>query len=288
MIGVPHPLVIWSCAVVALALGLRQRARRARPAAARQVVPVILRVGCALPAPAGLVDRVPVQSVTPALAVAGLPRQVDTRTVARAQLGLATGAAVPAMLLALAGPVGVVLGLVTIVLAYLLPARWLVAVGRRRRRRVVRALPDLIDLVAICATSGLALEPSIRIAAERLPGALSDELTRTLRELDLGTPRRAAYRALADRVGAPPLSGFVGAVLQADELGVPMVGVLRRQAEQLRMTRRQDMRDHAARAAPKVQLVVAMVMVPAALLVVVGVLVIQLIGQLGGVAGGIT
>ena len=200
----------------------------------------------------------------------------------------ASAAVAPAILLGFSGPLGVAAGGVGVGIAYLVPGRWLLVVARARRGRIVRALPDLLDVVALCGTAGLALEPSLRLAALRLPGALSDELSRTLRELDLGIPRRDAYRALAARVGAPQLTGFVGAVLQADELGVPMADVLRRQAEQLRMARRQDMRDHAARAAPKVQLVVAMVMVPAALLVVVGVLVIQLAGQLGGVAGGLT
>ena len=77
------------------------------------------------------------------------------------------------------------------------------------------------------------------------------------------------------------------ALLQADELGAPIASVLTRQAELLRSARTQDIREHAAKAAPKVQLIVAMVMVPAALLVVLGVLIIQLIAQIGGIVGGV-
>jgi tight adherence protein C len=132
----------------------------------------------------------------------------------------------------------------------------------------------------------MALDAAIRIAADRLPGALASELAATLRELDLGTPRRQAYAALADRLRVAPLTGLVGSFLQAEELGVPIASVLRRQAALIRATRTREMREHAARAAPKVQLVVAMIMVPGALLVILGVMVIELAGQIGGVVGG--
>jgi tight adherence protein C len=182
-------------------------------------------------------------------------------------------------------PIGAVLAGVCGVVGYVGPARWVQARALRRRRQVVRELPDLIDLVVICTTSGMALEPSLRLAAERLPGVLATEMGYTLRELDLGTPRREAYVALSQRLSVPELTGLIGSLLQADELGAPIASVLTRQGELLRAARTQDIREHAARAAPKVQLVVAMVMVPAALLVVLGVLVIQLIGQIGIVGG---
>jgi tight adherence protein C len=104
--------------------------------------------------------------------------------------------------------------------------------------------------------------------------------------MDLGAVRRDAYRGMADRVGIPQMRGLVGALIQAEELGSPINDALTRQAEILRSGRRQAVRDAAARTAPKVQLVVAMVMVPGALLVVVGVMVLQLVGQLGAVTGG--
>jgi tight adherence protein C len=183
-------------------------------------------------------------------------------------------------------PVGVAVGILGTALGYGIPARSVARLARRRRARVVHELPDMIDLVVICTESGMALEPSIRLAAQRLPGPLSEELATTVRELDLGTPRRAAYAALASRMGVGELTGLVGALLQAEELGSPIADVLRRQAALLRSARAQQVREHAARAAPRVQLVIAMVMVPAALLVVLGLLAIQLIGQIGGIVGG--
>jgi len=144
----------------------------------------------------------------------------------------------------------------------------------------------VIDVVVLCADAGLALEPALRHAARRLEGVCAEEVRVMLAQLDLGTPRREAYRALAARTGTTELTGLVSALLQAEELGTPINAALARQAELLRANRRQAIRDRSARAAPKVQMVVAMVMVPASLLLIVGVMVIQLIGQVGGVVGG--
>ena len=77
----------------------------------------------------------------------------------------------------------------------------------------------------------------------------------------------------------------VGALLQAEELGAPLSRALQGQADALRASRRQEARERAARAAPKIQLVVAMVMVPAVLMLVLGVLVIELSRQVGAVIG---
>jgi tight adherence protein C len=148
---------------------------------------------------------------------------------------------------------------------------------------MIRELPDLLDLLGICVESGMALDPALRIAAARLPGALAAELRVTLRELALGIPRRDAYEGLAARGGTPELSQVVGALLQAEELGSPLSGALAEQASALRATRRQLARDRAARAGPKIQLVVTLVMVPGALVLVLGVMFMELARQVGAV-----
>ena len=288
MIAAPSPLLVWSLALLALAVGLRAR-RRERGPAERPEVPLPIRVTRVIPVHPALMGHATTERIRVGLAAAGLaprlsPAQLAHSRLALAQAGLAVGAA-----LAVASPrTGIATALALAIAGYLGPVRWITLRARRRRGQIVRELPDLIDLVVICTESGMALDPAIRVAAERLPGELSTEITQTLRELDLGTPRRAAYVALSDRLGVAELTGLVGALLQAEELGAPIAGVLRRHAALLRTARTQDMRDHAARAAPKVQLVVALVMVPAALLVILGVLVIELAGQIGGVVGGAT
>ena len=283
--SLPSPLVIWGLALAALAIGLRTGRPRRRETGAR--IPAAIRLAAAVPVPAALADRAGGVRLRRAAVTAGLTER-DTDLVARSRLvgaaaGLALGGA-----LAVAHPLGLIVGGAAAAAGWMWPVLWVLGRARHRRARIVMDLPDLVDLVVICAESGMALEPSIRLATERLRGPLPAELARTLRELDLGTPRRAAYGGLADRVDAPEVTGLVGALLQADELGAPIAATLRRQGDLMRSARRQDVRDAAARAAPKVQLVVALVMVPAALLLVVGVFVLQLIGQIATVAGGVT
>ncbi len=166
------------------------------------------------------------------------------------------------------------------------PSRWLAARGAARRRALVRELPDLLDLLGICVESGMALDPALDLAAGRLGGMLGREIEEVLHDLSLGTPRPEAYRALVERTGAPELAQTVGALLQAEELGAPLSRALEGQAESLRVARRQAARERASRAAPKIQLVVALLMVPAVLLLVLGILLIELSRQVGAVIGG--
>ncbi len=165
------------------------------------------------------------------------------------------------------------------------PSRWLAARQSARRRALVRELPDLLDLLGICVESGMALDPALELAAGRLGGTLGAEIDHVLHDLSLGTHRAEAYRELVRRTGAPELAQTVGALLQAEELGAPLSRALEGQAEALRVGRRQAARERAARAAPKIQLVVALLMVPAVLLLVLGVLLIELSRQVGGVIG---
>lgn len=284
MAVLPSPLLIWSLALAALALGLRSRRRR-RPASAPEL-PLAIRIGQVLPSPAALVAHAAGRRVVAASVAAGLDPRSGATTVARSRVGLAEAGCTFGAVVAIAHPLGIVVAVALAAAGYFGPVRWVQMRARDRRRQVVRELPDLIDLVVICTEAGMALEPSLRLASERLPGVLTTEVGHTLRELDLGTRRRDAYVVLSQRLDVPQLTGLVGALLQADELGAPIASVLTRQAELLRSARTQDIREHAAKAAPKVQLIVAMVMVPAALLVVLGVLIIQLIAQIGGVVGG--
>lgn len=282
-----HPLVLWGAALVCGAMALRAR----RPAAVR-----VAAVAGGVPAPIRLAGRVPAPARLRALAAragdaagiagAGLDGQLDPARLARARVGAATVGAIatsPALLL---GSPGVVLLAGAVACGIWAPSHWLRRRVARRRAALVRELPDLLDLLGICVEAGMALDPALALAAERLGGTVGDEISRVLDDLRFGMPRAAAYRALVARVGAPELANAVGALLQAEELGAPLSNALEGQAEALRAARRQAARDRAARAAPKIQLVVALLMVPAVLLLVMGVLIIELARQVGAVVGG--
>ncbi len=283
----PSPLILWLLAVGAGALGVRERRRRSGVQRAQpDPVPGLLRTLARLPVPASLAAGPASHNIESNIAAAALGATLTAAQVARARLASAQAGLAFGAVLAVASPPLAIAGIALAIVGYVLPTVWLVRAARMRRARVVADLPDLIDVVVLCAQAGMPLEPALRLACQRLGGPCAEEVQKTLGEMDLGAPRRTAYTGLAERIGAPEVRALVGALLQADELGTPVSETLHRHAVLLRAGRRQAVRDRAARAAPKVQLVVAMVMVPGALLVVAGVMVLELIRQLGTVAGG--
>jgi tight adherence protein C len=284
------PLVLWIAALACAAMALRVR----RPAVAAPgtsspappSLPAPLRLAARLPCPAALVRLALRDGDEARIARAGLGGALAPETLARARAGAGLAAVAAALPLAVVAPMAAVLAPALGLGAALAPSRWLAARQSARRRALVRELPDLLDLLGICVESGMALDPALELAAGRLGGALGAEIEHVLHDLSLGTHRAEAYRALVRRTGAPELAQTVAALLQAEELGAPLSRALEGQAEALRVARRQAARERAARAAPKIQLVVALLMVPAVLILVLGVLLIELSRQVGAVVGG--
>ncbi|HEX2508273.1 MAG TPA: type II secretion system F family protein [Miltoncostaeaceae bacterium] len=290
MTALASPLVLWIAALACAAMALRVR----RPAVAAPgtsspappSLPAPLRLAARLPCPAALVRLALRDGDEARIARAGLGGTLTPETLARARAGAGLAAVAAALPLAVVAPMAAVLAPALGLGAALAPSRWLAARQSARRRALVRELPDLLDLLGICVESGMALDPALELAAGRLGGALGAEIEHVLHDLSLGTQRAEAYRALVRRTGAPELAQTVAALLQAEELGAPLSRALEGQAEALRVARRQAARERAARAAPKIQLVVALLMVPAVLILVLGVLLIELSRQVGAVVGG--
>jgi tight adherence protein C len=142
--------------------------------------------------------------------------------------------------------------------------------ARARQSAIGRELSEALDLLAITVEAGLGLEQALSVVSENLVGPLGDELTRLLREIELGVPRREALAALRDRTSVPELSGFVVALVQADSMGVSIADVLRVQASQVRLKRRQYAREQAAKTPVKILFPVIFGILPALMVVVLG------------------
>jgi tight adherence protein C len=281
------PLALWAAALGCAAMALR--ARRTPSTAAGEAgaaIPPPIRLAARVPCPEGLARLLGREDDARQLGRAGLEGRLTPEGLRRARAGGALAGALLALALAVVSPLGAVVAPALAAARALWPSRWLAKRQAARRRALVRELPDLLDLLGICVEAGMALDPALELSARRLGGVLGGEVERVLRDLSLGTPRAAAYRDLVRRAGAPELAQTVGALLQAEELGAPLSRALEGQAEALRAARRQAARERAAKAAPKIQLVVALVMVPGVLILVLGVLLIELSRQVGGVVGG--
>ena len=150
---------------------------------------------------------------------------------------------------------------------FLGPDVWLERAGRRRRRRLVAALPDALDLLAVGAAIG-------RAAVD--DGPLAVELARTVAELECGVPQHAALRSLRARAPGAELGAFAGALARSSRHGSPLADQLQDQATSLRRAQRRRLGEQAARSAPKIQLVVALILVPSVLAMIAAALLAHL------------
>lgn len=140
--------------------------------------------------------------------------------------------------------------------------------ARRRQQRLLRALPDALDLLAVSAGSGRGPAAGIEQLARAGEGPLAEELRLALAELSCGVPLGAALEALRRRVPGSEMATLVAAIERSRKFGSPLADQLRRQASALRRDSRRAIEERAARAAPKIQLVVALVLVPSVLLMI--------------------
>ena len=140
--------------------------------------------------------------------------------------------------------------------------------ARRRHRRLLRALPDALDLLAVSAGSGRGPAAGIEQLARAGEGPLAEELRMASAELSSGVPLGAALETLRRRVPGSEVATLVAAIERSRKFGSPLADQLRRQASALRRDSRRATEERAARAAPKIQLVVALVLVPSVLLMI--------------------
>lgn len=171
--------------------------------------------------------------------------------------------AAPALITLLAG--NVLVPLLCVGAAVFLPLGRLAGAQRKRSETIDRDLPDFLDVLAVTVTAGVAFRPALTRVSERFEGPLAEEILLTLGQLGNGASLRSAFNALRERTASEPVSQFVTAFLQSEELGAPLAETLNQIALDMRRESAQRMRRKAARAAPRVTLVTSMLLVPAVL-----------------------
>jgi tight adherence protein C len=208
------------------------------------------------------------------LVLAGSPAGWDADKVAVAKVGgLAAGAVFGVLFSQQVGISG--LGSVSFIVlltgvGYMAPDTIFARKAEERQKAIRRALPDTMDLLTISVEAGLGFDSALAQVVHNVPGELSEELARMLQEMQLGVSRADAFRHLADRTDVDEMNAFVLAMVQADVFGISVSKVLRAQAKELRIKRRQN----AERAAQQIPLKILFPMIfcvmPALLVVVLG------------------
>jgi tight adherence protein C len=155
-------------------------------------------------------------------------------------------------------------------LGYFFPAMWLKSRITRRQDGIWRALPDALDLLVICVEAGLGFDMAMGKVYEKWENDLAIAFGRVLREIQLGKMRRDALRDMANRMDVPDVTAFVAAIIQADQLGVSMSKILRVQADQMRVKRRQRAQEKAHQAPVKMMLPMVFLIFPSLWIVLLG------------------
>jgi tight adherence protein C len=192
------------------------------------------------------------------------PRAVVATKLAGAAAGLLTAiAAIPS-----ATRLGLIVAATLVAAGFLAPDAMLERAARRRRARVVAALPDALDLLAVGAASGRDPASGLGQVAGSGAGPLAAELARAVAEVECGRSLRQAISGLRARVPGPEVGALAAALERSRTHGSPLAEQLHLQATALRRDARRRLEERAARAAPKIQLVVALVLVPSVLLTI--------------------
>jgi tight adherence protein C len=156
------------------------------------------------------------------------------------------------------------------VVGAMLPKAWLDRKLTGRKEAILRDMPDTLDLLAISVEAGVGFEGALAVVCENFDSPLADEFSRTLREMELGLPRREALQNMKRRTEVPELSNFVLALTQADALGMPIGRVLKVQADEMRTRRQQWAREKAAKLPVKILFPLILFIFPAIFVVVLG------------------
>lgn len=240
-------------------------APRSRPRLELTVGRALFAVKRAVPS---LVERVARSELEVLLARAGVEGRFSTRDVAAARLvcvviGLAIvvrlSSALPLRMLPLAA-------LVVLGLSIELPLIWLRQQAERRSRATRSALPDALDLMRACLAAGLPLRRSLSLVGDHCAEPVATEFVQVAAETAFGVPQATALDGLVARNPQPEVRALVSAIRQAEKHGSPLAPVIAAQAHDARLALNREIIERAAKAGPKIQLIVSTTIVPAALL----------------------
>ena len=201
-------------------------------------------------------------------------------------IGAAIGAILFFVLFAIVNPlkmpflIGIVMVPIGALFGYTAPEFWLGGRVKKRQKAILLMIPDALDLLTISVRAGLGFDAALGKVTEKLQGPLSDEFRRALAEVRVGKARRDALRDIVARTEVTPLTNFIGAIIQAEQLGVSISKVLQVQSEQLRIERRQRAEEQAAKAPIKMLFPLVGCIFPSLFIVILGPAIILIVVNL--------
>jgi tight adherence protein C len=224
------------------------------------------------------------------LALAGNPADLRTTDFlglkAVSALAFSGGAFLVFGILLGMGFFGIILTGAFAIVGFLVPEFWLSRRVKARQKAILLGIPDTLDLLTISVKAGLGFDQALAKVVEKMKGPLPDEYRRALAEIRVGKSRREALRDVVTRTEVPALTNFIGAIIQAEQLGVSISKVLQVQSDQLRIERRQRAEEMAAKAPIKMLFPLVGCIFPSLFIVILGPALILIAVNLGSAQPG--
>jgi tight adherence protein C len=166
---------------------------------------------------------------------------------------------------------------------FMVPNLLIYNLGLKRQEKMQKELPDAMDMMTVCMEAGLGFDAALARVARNTKGALANEFARSLQEMQFGMSRTEALKALAARTTVPELRTLVSALVQAALLGIPVAAVMREQAADMRLKRRQRAEEKAQKVTVKILFPLIFCLLPALFIVVIGPGVLTIMKSFSGV-----
>lgn len=167
------------------------------------------------------------------------------------------------------------LSVVVTIIGYIFPDTWLNVRTKQRKIEIMDTLPDVLDLLTVSVEAGLGFDSALLTVSEKRKGVLGQEFLKLIQEIKMGRPRREALRDMSKRIEVEDLNSLIASLIQADQLGISIGGVLRNQAEQIRQKRRQRTEEKAQKAPVKMMFPLVFFIFPSVFIVILGPAVLQ-------------
>ncbi|RNC28970.1 MAG: hypothetical protein AWM53_00890 [Candidatus Dichloromethanomonas elyunquensis] len=156
------------------------------------------------------------------------------------------------------------------------PNLWLKSKIKKHEEEIQRTLPETLDLIMVSVEAGLGFDAAMMKVVEKQKGVLSDEFSLVLQEIKMGKPRRDALRDMGKKNNVDDLSNVIASLVQADQLGISMGGVLRNQSNQIRQKRKQRAQEQAQKAPVKIMVPLVFFIFPSIFILILGPAFIQI------------
>lgn len=212
------------------------------------------------------------------LSMAGIGMAPGAFIAARLAISL-TSLTVALLLVLLTGSSGfltLMLLLFFMILSILIPRMYLRSRIKSRRQSISNQLPNVMDMMSVNIEAGLGFDAAMLSVTDHFKGPLPDELLRVHREIQMGIPRREALTSLSARTDIDELKTFASAVIQSERYGTPVINVLRTQAQELRVLRRQKAEETAHKAPVKMLLPMVLFIFPVIFIILLGPAVLEI------------